>query len=83
MARAIGERHFGVGYDQLVVLTNSQGADVDMVFWNSDGSLSDACGNASRCIARLVMDETGQKKLRYELEVGCWRREWPEMVLSV
>ena len=59
MARAIGERHFGVGYDQLVVLTTSDGADVDMVFWNSDGSLSDACGNASRCIARLVMGETG------------------------
>jgi len=59
MARAIGERHFGVGYDQLVVLTKTDGADVDMVFWNSDGSLSDACGNASRCIARLVMGETG------------------------
>jgi diaminopimelate epimerase len=59
MACAIGERHFGVGYDQLVVLTKSDGADVDMVFWNSDGSLSDACGNASRCIARLVMGETG------------------------
>lgn len=63
MARAIGERHFGVGYDQLVVLTKTDGADVDMVFWNSDGSLSDACGNASRCIARLVMDETGAKEL--------------------
>lgn len=59
MARAIGERHFGVGYDQLVVLTKSDGADVDIVFWNSDGSLSDACGNATRCIARLVMGETG------------------------
>ena len=59
MARAIGERHFGVGYDQLVVLTKSDGAEVDMVFWNSDGSVSDACGNASRCIARLVMGETG------------------------
>jgi diaminopimelate epimerase len=63
MARAIGERHFGVGYDQLVVLTKSDGADVDMVFWNSDGSLSDACGNASRCIARLVMAETGADQI--------------------
>jgi len=59
LARAIGERHFGVGYDQLVVLTKSDAADVDMVFWNSDGSKSDACGNATRCISRLVMNETG------------------------
>jgi diaminopimelate epimerase len=63
MARAIGERHFGVGYDQLVVLTKSDDADVNMVFWNSDGSLSDACGNATRCIARLVMGETGADKM--------------------
>ncbi|MDE0765243.1 MAG: diaminopimelate epimerase [Amylibacter sp.] len=57
MACAIGERHFGVGYDQLVVMTKSDGANVDLIFWNSDGTLSDACGNASRCIARLVMAE--------------------------
>jgi len=63
LARAIGERHFGVGYDQLVVLTKSDAADVDMVFWNSDGSQSDACGNATRCISRLVMNETGQDEI--------------------
>ncbi|GHA56003.1 diaminopimelate epimerase [Amylibacter ulvae] len=63
MARAIGERHFGVGYDQLAVLTDSLDADVDVAFWNSDGSTADACGNASRCVARLIMDETGDSSI--------------------
>ena len=63
VAKAIGERHFGVGYDQLVVMTNSQKADVELIFWNSDGSLSDACGNASRCVARLIMDENNSEEI--------------------
>ncbi|GLQ35309.1 diaminopimelate epimerase [Amylibacter marinus] len=63
LARAIGERHFGVGYDQLVVLTSAGDADAAMVFWNSDGSLSNACGNATRCIAQLLMDEAGQEEI--------------------
>ena len=63
VAKAIGERHFGVGYDQLVVMTNSQKADVELIFWNSDGSLSDACGNASRCVARLIMNENNSEEI--------------------
>ena len=63
MACAIGERHFGVGYDQLVVMTKSDGANVDLIFWNSNGTLSDACGNASRCIARLVMAEIDEREI--------------------
>jgi len=57
LARKIGDRHFGVGYDQLAVLTSAPGADVDVAFWNADGSTADACGNASRCIAHVMMNE--------------------------
>jgi len=60
MARAIGHRFFGVGFDQLAVLTRSDVADVDVVFWNSDGTQAGACGNASRCIGRLLLDESGK-----------------------
>jgi len=60
-ARAIGHRYFGVGFDQLAVLRESDVADLYVEFWNSDGSKADACGNASRCVARIIMDETGQK----------------------
>ena len=70
VAKAIGERHFGVGYDQLVVMTNSQKADVELIFWNSDGSLSDACGNASRCVARLIMDENNSEEITLKTGSG-------------
>jgi diaminopimelate epimerase len=70
VAKAIGERHFGVGYDQLVVMTNSQKADVELIFWNSDGSLSDACGNASRCVVRLIMDENNSEEITLKTGSG-------------
>ena len=63
IAQAIGERHFGVGYDQLVVMTESDHADVNLEFWNSGGSLSDACGNASRCVARFIMDQSNSQEI--------------------
>jgi len=62
LARAIGDRHRGVGFDQLAVLTPGAG-DVHLTFFNADGSQSAACGNATRCIARHIMDETGVSEL--------------------
>ena len=63
LARAIADRHRGVGFDQLAVMSNSPMADLHLTFWNSDGTTAAACGNATRCIARLVMDQTGQSAL--------------------
>jgi len=63
LAIAMADRHRGVGFDQLAVLSQTPDADVRLVFWNSDGSLSGACGNATRCIARHVMDQTGATAL--------------------
>ncbi len=60
VAVAIADRHRGVGFDQLAVLSDTDQADVHLTFWNSDGSLADACGNATRCIARHLMTETGK-----------------------
>ncbi len=57
LARAIGDRHTGVGFDQLAIISTS-GNDVHLTFFNADGSTSAACGNATRCIARYMMDET-------------------------
>ncbi|MHA1129165.1 MAG: diaminopimelate epimerase, partial [Alphaproteobacteria bacterium] len=58
LARAIGDRHFGIGFDQLALIRmDGNVAAVD--YWNSDGSLSNACGNATRCVARLLMAESG------------------------
>ena len=61
---AIADRHRGVGFDQLAVILPGQNADARLVFFNADGSFSAACGNATRCVARHLMDETGAKSLR-------------------
>jgi len=70
IAKAIGSRFFGVGFDQLVVLRETVDADVAVDFWNSDGSMADACGNASRCVARLIMDETGSDSVSLQTGFG-------------
>ena len=73
LTRAVGDRFFGVGFDQLVVLRNADDADVAVDFWNSDGSAADACGNASRCVSRLIMDETGKSELTLRTGRGLLR----------
>ena len=70
VAVAIADRHRGVGFDQLAVLSNTPDADVRLTFWNSDGSQAGACGNATRCIARHMMDQTGSNALTLQTERG-------------
>ncbi len=70
LAKAIGSRFFGVGFNQLAVLRETTVADVAVDFWNSDGSMADACGNASRCIARLIMDESGCDSISLQTGFG-------------
>ncbi len=57
LARAVGDRHFGVGFDQLAVIRDATDASAQVDFWNSDGSTAGACGNATRCVAQLLFDE--------------------------
>jgi diaminopimelate epimerase len=56
-ARAIADRVKGVGCDQLIVMENSDVADIRMRIWNNDGGQVESCGNASRCIADLIFAE--------------------------
>jgi diaminopimelate epimerase len=63
LARALGDRHRGVGYDQLAELRDADDADLVLDFWNSDGTRAGACGNATRCVAWLVMMQTGRDAL--------------------
>lgn len=60
---AISDRHFGVGCDQVVEIRNSADADAELTFWNSDGSLAETCGNATRCVADLLMRESERESL--------------------
>ena len=58
----IADRHFGVGFDQLAVISKGE-CDAHLRFYNADGSESLACGNATRCIARHLMDEASKESL--------------------
>ena len=63
LAVAMADRHRGVGFDQLAEITDSAIGDLHLTFWNSDGSTSAACGNATRCIAAWEMARRGAQAL--------------------
>ncbi|SOC07563.1 diaminopimelate epimerase [Rhodobacter sp. JA431] len=70
LARALGDRHRGVGFDQLAVILPAEGADFTLEFWNSDGSKAGACGNATRCVSDLVMRDLGKASVTLFTERG-------------
>jgi len=59
LALALGDRHRGVGFDQLAEIRSSDTADFALDFWNNDGSRAGACGNATRCVSDYVMQGAG------------------------
>ena len=71
-ARALADRHTGIGCDQLLLLEppRNPGAQVFMRILNPDGSEAEACGNGTRCVASLVADESGRRELVIETAAG-------------
>ncbi|MFT3726905.1 MAG: diaminopimelate epimerase [Terricaulis sp.] len=69
-ARAIADRKTGVGCDQVIALERSIRGDAYMRIWNADGGEVDACGNATRCVAWLLMEEGGAAGRRIETPAG-------------
>ncbi|MFT8718659.1 diaminopimelate epimerase [Acetobacter sp.] len=74
---ALADRHKGIGCDQFVTLAPSQheNATAFVRFFNPDGSEAGACGNASRCVAQLLAEETGENKLCFETKGGLLHAE--------
>ncbi len=70
LAMAIADRPRGVGFDQLTVISKTDAGDAHLTFYNADGSTAGACGNATRCIARFLIDETGKDALTLTTERG-------------
>lgn len=64
--KLLADRRYGVGCDQIVLLEKSKVAEVFMRLYNADGGEVSACGNATRCVAWLVMQETGKTHVRVE-----------------
>lgn len=68
--KRITDRRFGIGCDQLIILENSQKSDVFMRIYNPDGSEAGACGNATRCVADIVLKETEKDQISIETISG-------------
>jgi diaminopimelate epimerase len=102
--KRIADRNRGVGCDQLIVLdtpknkTANKNADLYMGIFNSDGTMAGACGNATRCVAKIEMDTTGKHSIAIEspcdilhatrnddlitIDMGIARSLWNEIPLS-
>jgi diaminopimelate epimerase len=71
--RAIAARRIGVGCDQFIVMEppeNDIAADVFMRIHNADGGEVDACGNATRCVAALLMQDGARDPVRIQTGAG-------------
>ncbi|HEX4781176.1 MAG TPA: diaminopimelate epimerase [Usitatibacter sp.] len=75
--RALADRHFGVGFDQLLLVEKASSPENDFRYriWNGDGGEVEQCGNGARCFARFVVDEglTTKRELRVETAGGVIR----------
>jgi diaminopimelate epimerase len=71
-ARALADRHTGIGCDQLLLIEPPRhaSAQVFLRILNPDGSEAEACGNGTRCIASLLAGETGRRAVVIETAAG-------------
>ena len=60
LAAALADRRTGIGCDQLIVVQPGEAVDAFMRIYNPDGSVAGACGNATRCVAAILMRESGR-----------------------
>lgn len=66
-AKAIADRRFGIGCDQIMIIEKAKnGGDAYLAIRNSDGGVVESCGNGSRCVASVLLNETGKDKLSLE-----------------
>lgn len=72
--RSLADRHFGIGFDQLLVVEPPGLPDVDFRYriFNADGTEVEQCGNGARCFARFVRDQrlTNKKVIRVQTAGG-------------
>ena len=70
-ARAVADRRRGIGCDQLIVIEKgANGADAAMRIFNADGGEVESCGNAARCVARLLLEELDRDMVRIDTPGG-------------
>ncbi len=70
VAKAVSDRHFGIGSDGLILILPSAVGDVRMRMFNADGSESEMCGNGVRCVAKYAFDRGLTKSNPMRVETG-------------
>lgn len=70
MAKELCDRRFGVGGDGIMIAEKSACADIQMVYYNSDGSRGEMCGNGIRCFSKFIYEEDLIKKEEINIETG-------------
>lgn len=70
LARRLGDRHRGIGFNQLAVLLGCDDAAARLIFWNADGSPLDVCGSATRGAADWLMRESCLRSITLRTERG-------------
>jgi diaminopimelate epimerase len=66
----LADRHTGIGCDQLIVIEPAENADAFMRIYNPDGSEAGACGNATRCVADILMRENAGSSVTIRTVTG-------------
>lgn len=70
LARRMGDRNRGVGFNQLAAVLDCDDADARLMFWNADGSTLDACGSATRGAADMLMRESNMTSIALRTNRG-------------
>jgi len=70
----ICDRKF-IGCDQLILIQKSDEKDARLEFYNSDGSISGACGNGTRCVADLLSKESNDKEITLRTSSGLLKSQ--------
>jgi diaminopimelate epimerase len=70
LARAVSDRHKGIGSDGLILIRPSSVADARMQMFNADGSEAEMCGNGVRCVAKYLYDRGIARKPTLRIETG-------------
>lgn len=81
LAKKVCDRHFGVGADGMIIISESTKADIRMKFYNADGSIASMCGNGIRCFAKFVYENrlVDKKKFTVETLAGIMK---PEVIVD-
>ncbi len=72
-----------IGFDQLITIKNSDTADISIGIFNNDGSEATACGNGSRCVARLILEALGKPTITIATANRILIAKWQNNLVAV